>query len=227
MLSVMAYVSVAAWLANILSGSRTRHVVREAGVTSQQSPQVRKSLASSVVSTLRGPVYRRTDGIISISHDAGTHLAETAGLSRSSVTVIHNPAYTPEIADEAEAEIEHPWFRDSDQPVIIGIRRLVPYKNFDVLIEAVSIVSARKPVRLIILGKGRQREQLRSRAEELGVSERVEFPGFVDNPFAYLNRSDVFVMSSTHEAFGNVVVEALATGTPVVSTDCPGGPRRF
>jgi glycosyltransferase involved in cell wall biosynthesis len=112
-------------------------------------------------------------------------------------------------------------------PVILGVGELCARKDFGTLIRAFALVRRERPARLVILGKGRQREKLEALARELGVGADVSLPGFVNNPYPYMKRASLFVLSSAYEGFGNVLVEALATGTPVVATDCPSGPREI
>ena len=95
------------------------------------------------------------------------------------------------------------------------------------MIKAFSIVRKHRLTRLIILGEGEQRTKLEALVQELGLNDDVSMPGFVDNPFAYMSKASVFVLSSLSEGFGNVLVEAMACGCPVVSTDCPGGPAEI
>jgi glycosyltransferase involved in cell wall biosynthesis len=112
-------------------------------------------------------------------------------------------------------------------PVILGVGRLTPQKDFPTLIRAFALVRQQQPARLILLGEGEERSSLASLIEELHLQEEVDLPGFVDNPFAYMARARVLVLSSAWEGFGNVLVEAMAAGTPVVSTDCPSGPAEI
>ncbi len=100
-------------------------------------------------------------------------------------------------------------------------------KDFPSLIKAFAIVRKVQRARLVILGSGKDRQQLNNLVRELGLQDDVALIGFVDNPYAYLARSHVFVLSSAWEGFGNVIVESLALGMPVVSTNCPNGPAEI
>ena len=119
------------------------------------------------------------------------------------------------------------WFADGAPPVLLGAGKFKPQKDLSTLIRAFAMIRASRPARLIILGEGPQRKTLQALCTELGVLEDVAFPGFVDNPFAYMARSKVFVLSSAWEGFGMVLAEAMACGCPVVSTDCPSGPAEI
>jgi glycosyltransferase involved in cell wall biosynthesis len=102
-----------------------------------------------------------------------------------------------------------------------------PQKDFPTLLRAIHHLQEDHETNLIILGKGDDKPALKELAQSLGIADRVSFPGFVKNPYAYIARADVFALSSAWEGFGNVIVEAMACGTPVVSTKCPGGPSEI
>ncbi len=172
-------------------------------------------------------LYPRCDGVIAVSAGVAEDLVETIGLPASRVKTIYNPAVDAILLEKAAEAVSHPWLQPGEPPVFLGVGRLEPQKDFASLVRAFARVRARRPSRLVILGEGRERASLEALAAELGVAEQVALPGHVDNPFAWMARSAVFVLSSAWEGFGNVLAEALAVGTPVVSTDCPSGPREI
>jgi len=131
------------------------------------------------------------------------------------------------IAAEAGQPLAHPWFAPGQPPVLLGVGRLHVQKDFPNLLRAFAIIRTQRPIRLVILGEGELRSELETLAKKLDVSEDVAFPGFVDNPYTWMLRSAVFVLSSTYEGLANVLIEAMATGTSVVSTDCPSGPAEI
>ena len=141
------------------------------------------------------------------------------------VRVVPNPVPHDDVAAMAVAPLDHPWFDEPGVPVILSAGRLVDQKDFSTLIRAFAQVVKSRPARLVILGEGRERGALAALARELGVAEGVDLPGFVANPFAWMARARVFAVSSIYEGLSMVLVEAMACGTPVVSTDCPHGPR--
>jgi glycosyltransferase involved in cell wall biosynthesis len=130
-------------------------------------------------------------------------------------------------ARRAREAVNHPFFAEGAAPVILGVGRLEKQKDFPTLIRAFAQVRREQPLRLMILGEGSLRGELEQLAQQLGVAADVAMPGFVMNPHAYMARSRVFVLSSVWEGLGNVVIEALAAGTAVVSTDCPSGPAEI
>ena len=121
----------------------------------------------------------------------------------------------------------HSWVDSPDGPVILAVGKLIKRKDFDVLLAAFARLVAHRPARLIVLGEGRMRPKLLALAKALKVEEIVDFPGFNENPYAFFAKADLFVLSSRNEALPTVLIEAMACGCPVVSTDCPYGPREI
>jgi glycosyltransferase involved in cell wall biosynthesis len=171
--------------------------------------------------------YPWSDQIVAASHGVAADVAAMANLPNDRIQVIYNPVITPDVVAKIQEPIDHPWFAPGEPPVLLGVGRLVSQKDFFTLIRAFALVKQRCAARLMILGEGEQRPQLEALVRELGLEDDVALPGFADNPYAYMARSTVFVLSSIFEGFGNVVAEALAAGTPVVSTDCPSGPAEI
>lgn len=171
--------------------------------------------------------YPWSDGIVAASHGVAVDVAQITGLSVDRIPVIHNPVVTPEVLQKMQAPIEHPWFAPGEPPVILGVGRLVSQKDFPTLINAFAQVRQQCSARLMILGEGEDRSQLESQIQQLGLTADVALPGFIDNPYAYMAKAKVFALSSIFEGFGNVVAEAMATGTPIVSTNCDSGPAEI
>ncbi len=177
-----------------------------------------------VLACLASFAYRHAAGVITVSEGAATALVSCLGLERSRVHVIYNPVVTASLFSKAKAEVEHPWFKAGQPPVILGIGRLTPAKDFTTLIASFARLRAHFPARLMILGEGEERAALIALARKLGVSEDVELSGFTDNPYAYMRQAALFVLSSAWEGLPTVLIEALAVGVPIVATDCPSGP---
>jgi glycosyltransferase involved in cell wall biosynthesis len=169
------------------------------------------------------------DAVVAVSDGVADGLAAATGLPRDRITTIYNPVVSPAMLVKAAEPTPHPWLESGQPPVILGVGRLVPQKDFPTLIRAFARLRSEGPVRLLIVGPGSTEAQaeLRSLATALGGAEDMELPGSILNPFAYMARAGVFVLSSAWEGFGNVLVEALACGCPVVSTDCPSGPAEI
>jgi len=154
-------------------------------------------------------------------------LALTTGLPRAGITTIYNPVVSVTLQEQARAPLVHPWFAPGNPPVVLGAGRLEAQKDFPTLLKALARVLAVREVRLMLLGEGKDRPLLEALARDLGIAEHVELPGFVGNPFAYMARAAVFVLSSTYEGLPGVLIQAMACGCPVVSTDCPSGPAEI
>lgn len=167
------------------------------------------------------------DGIIAVSRGVAEDLICLLDLPRERVKVIYNPVINDDIDYLAQQKPGHSWFEKTSPPIILSAGRLHPQKDFPTLLKAFALVSKDKPCRLMILGEGEERNKLEALVCELQLQGRVVFPGQVANPYAYMAQSRLFVLSSAWEGFGNVLAEALAVGTPVVSTDCPSGPREI
>jgi len=216
---------VALW-ANILSGNKTKIIVSVHGMMSKEIKNSKKELAK-VIPFLVKTFYPRADKIVCVSSGIAEELANRYHLPKSKIQVIYNPIVTEEMFEMAEEPVDHPWFQLGQPPVILGVGRLTPAKNFETLIKAFSLVRRKLEAKLVILGEGREREKLEHLVEELGLKNDVSMPGFVDNPYKYMKNSSVFVLSSRWEGLPTVLIEALALGVPVVSTDCPSGPAEI
>jgi glycosyltransferase involved in cell wall biosynthesis len=168
-------------------------------------------------------IYRWADAVIAVSVDVARDIADQTNIPKERITTIYNPTFTPDLAEKARAPLDHPWFSPGSPPVILGAGRFAVQKDFPTLIKAFARVRATRSARLIILGEGKQRAQVSALAQRLGVDKDVELPGYVDNPLAWMARASTFVLSSAWEGLPGVLIEALACGCPVVSTDSPGG----
>ncbi len=171
--------------------------------------------------------YRWADTIIVPSQGVAADLARITRLPVNRIQVLPNPVVTPQLEKLSRQKIAHPWLQEHTTPVILGIGELSARKDFSTLIRAFALLRKQFRCRLIILGKGRQKEALETLARQLRIETDLDLPGFVDNPYPWMKQSDLFILSSRLEGFGNVLAEALATGTPVVSTNCPNGPAEI
>lgn len=172
--------------------------------------------------------YTASDGLVAVSKGVAEDLSEITGIPLKQIQVIYNPVVTIDLLNKAKQPIDHPWFMTGEPPVILGAGRLMIQKDYPTLIRAFAKVRQHRLCRLMIIGEiTPHKVELEALAAELGVAQDVQMPGFANNPYAYMSKAAVFVMSSQYEGFGNVLVEAMATGTPVVSTDCESGPAEI
>lgn len=169
----------------------------------------------------------QADAVVAVSQGVAENLAQHAPKCRPRTTVIYNPVITPDILAKAKQAVEHPWFQPGDGPVILGVGRLAVQKDFATLIRAFALLRRQRRARLVILGEGPERQNLEVLAAELGIRPDVSLVGYEENPHKYMSKADLFVLSSSWEGFGNVLVEAFAAQVPVVATDCRDGPREI
>jgi len=171
--------------------------------------------------------YGWADGVVAVSRGVADDLSNTIGLAREKIRVIYNPVIVPELFELAKEPVEHRWFRAGEPPVVLSAGRLTAQKDYPTLLRAFSLVIRAHPMRLVILGEGEERAGLEAMVRDLALEDVVSLPGFAKNPYAYMSKAKMFVLSSVWEGFGNVLVEAIAVGTPVISTDCPSGPAEI
>jgi len=226
LLSAMTHANVVALLARRLARANTRVVISEHNTLSEYTRDA-GSWRDRRLPAIAKPVYRWADTIVAVSEGAADDLASTLGLPRKGIEVIYNPVVTPALLEKARDTVDHRWFQPGQPPVVLGVGRLTSQKDFATLVRAFACVRGEREVRLVILGDGEDRGMIDALAEELGVAEDVQMPGFVENPYKYMARAAVFALSSRYEGLPTVLIEALACGTRVVSTDCANGPREI
>jgi glycosyltransferase involved in cell wall biosynthesis len=164
--------------------------------------------------------YARAHAVVATSQGVADDLAANFGVPRGKIRVLHNPVDLDAIARAVDEPA--PADLDGDHPVVAAAGRLAGVKNYPLLLRAVAVLARQRPVHVWILGEGPERAALEALAAEQGLGARVRFLGFQANPWRFIARADVFALTSTYEGFGNVLIEAMACGTPVVATRSPG-----
>lgn len=225
MLTAMFSNIFAIW-AKKISGVPFRLVISEQNTFSVATKEP-KGFDRVVMPLLVRLSYPYADEVTAVSEGAADDLAISAKLKRERVRVIYNPVITSDIMAKAKQPLEHPWFSQNEPPVILAVGRLTAQKDYPTLLHAFKIVQEAVPVRLLILGEGEDRAELTAMVNQLNLQKDVSMPGFVPNPYQYMARAAVFVMSSRWEGLPTVLIEALYCGAPLVSTDCPSGPREI
>lgn len=225
-LTALTHMNVAVAAARWLARSRARLILSERNQISRKAATVRPWRQRVVYAGVRF-AYPLADGVTAVSKGVATDLLQFARVKPQNVQVIYNPAFSDEVIDRSRELLNHPWFAEGEPPVILAVGRLHHQKGFDVLLDAFSAVLAETPCRLIVLGEGEQRENLERQAKQLGIAGYVQFPGFVKNPYAYMGRAALFVLSSRWEGLPGALIEAMACGCAVVATDCPSGPAEI
>jgi glycosyltransferase involved in cell wall biosynthesis len=225
-LSALTHANVIALLARRLTCVKTRLVVSE-------HISLRPALRHATLWRSRWLMYfmRWTypwaDGVIAVSKGVADDLVASTGLSKDRIDYIYNPIGASVLRQKAEQPFWHPWFALGEPPVVLGAGRLTAQKDFATLIRAVAKLCKFRRVRLVILGEGELRSNLQALIDELGLSEDVIMPGFCENPFGWMQKADLFVLSSVFEGLPGVLIEAMSYDLPVVSTDCPSGPSEI
>ena len=216
--------TVIAILARLLARTRTRVVVSDhvpLGVMYADQPRAVRAIAMTT-----RLFYPRADARIFVSAGAADDLSRLAGLPRDGFEIIHNPIPAAPATTTIPPAVKALW--DGADHRIVSVGTLKPVKNFPLLIDAFAVLHRQRPTaRLVIVGAGPLLEALRSQASALGLAEAVVFAGFTADPAPFYASADLFALASDYEGFGNVLVEAMRQGTPVVSTDCESGPREI
>jgi len=226
MLSAGKAVNVMVLLAKRLAMVSSRLVISEHNTLSnsvRESTDWRKKL----LPTFMRRTYSQSDAIVAVSEGVATDLSQEFPFLDKEIQVIYNPVVTPDLIHRSKEPLDHPWFKASEPPVVLSAGRFTEQKDFSTLVEAISLLRKERTVRLAILGKGKKQEELESVVRKENLEDNVLFPGFVDNPYKYMKQADVFALSSKWEGLPTVLIEAMACGTPVVSTDCPSGPAEI
>jgi glycosyltransferase involved in cell wall biosynthesis len=225
LISGLPRVNLSAIVANEIARKKTKVIVTVHG--SRPIIYHARSSMSQGVLRLERWLYPRAHSIVAVSKGTADDLAKNTGLSRKKIQVIANPAVTKAIFDSADEVVNDHPIEDAKRKIILGIGRLSMQKNFSVLIKAFGLLRNAVGAKLIILGEGEERPTLNAIIKDLDLTESVCLPGFVSNPFAYLRRADLFVLSSRFEGLPTVLLEAMALGVPVVSTNCRSGPEEI
>lgn len=226
LVSSMSHANLVALWAGKLARQATPVVVTVHNTMSQSTPQ-QGAMGGWLWPRLLHSFYPWADQVVAVSRGAADDLARTARLPRDRIRVVYNPVITPALLDRAAHAPDHPWFAAGEPPVVLGVGRLNRQKDFGTLIRAFAEVRRTRAVRLIILGDGEERAALERLVGELSLAADVALPGFRDDAASFMGHSALFVLSSAWEGLPTVLIEALAAGSRVVSTDCPSGPREI
>ena len=217
---VMAFLSYfITAVAAALSGGHGRVIFNQgtptSGFLADRDFAWRRPLRRLVFAALTRLFYRRADAVVATSAGVADDLATTYGVPRERMVVLHNPVDTDVIA----AAAAEPVSDIAERPLVAAAGRLAGVKNYPLLLAAIAQIPG---AGAWILGDGPDHDALQRLAGQLGIDRRVRFWGFQANPWRFIARADVFVLTSTYEGFGNVLVEAMVCGTPVVATRSPG-----
>jgi glycosyltransferase involved in cell wall biosynthesis len=226
LISALEHSNLAAILAAKLARTGTP-VMATIHQTFSRALEMSRSLHQKALIRAAIKVTPMADRIVTVSHGTAADFARLAKIPKEHINVIYNPIVGPALYQSAQEPIDHPWFQEGQPPVVLGMGRLTAQKDFPNLIRAFASLKKTSDARLMIFGDGEERDPLERLVREMELCDCVSMPGVVSNPYAYLKRASLFVLSSAWEALPTVLVEAMACGCPVVSTDCKNGPREI
>ncbi|MHA2282682.1 MAG: glycosyltransferase [Planctomycetota bacterium] len=226
MLSALNRANFVALWARRLAGTPQRLVINEQNTLSQDALNAQFRLAW-LLPYLAKYFYRWADSVVGVSQGVADDLVQVVGIPKQLVKVIYNPGVMPGISEKAKSPLDHPWFQPGEPPVLLAVGRLTKQKDFTILIKAFALLRQSRSARLLIVGEGPERQMLETLIQQLDVKEDISIPGFIENPYAYMGRASVFILSSLWEGLPTVLMEALFCGAPIVATDCPSGPREI
>lgn len=224
LLTAQTHINLIGIIAKMLSRRKIRLVVSE---HIDLREVIKHNLKERRIVKFASYFYGMADEIIAVSKGVADSISAILKIDGNKIKVIHNPLISEDISRLMRENPGHPWFENGSVPVVIAIGRLVPQKDFVTLVNAFAMARQTMALRLFILGEGFLKDKINNMIDDLSLSDEVKLAGIVENPFQYLSRASMFVLSSLYEGFPSVLVEAMACGIPVVSTDCPSGPREI
>ena len=226
LISFMNQVNVVALLARRLARVETRLIISDHNnprlLIDERNPVYRKD---RLIYRAAKYIYPWADEIVAVSDGVAEDLADVAEIDRGRITRIYNPVVGDSLREQMAEPCDHVWIDDDETRVVLGAKPEAQ-KNLSLLVRALSRIED-DDVRLVVVGTGEQSELLETLSRELGIEDRVDVRGYVENIYAYMSGADVFALSSHWEGLPTILIEALACGCPVVSTDCPSGPREI
>jgi len=223
LISNLPYLDLMTALALKLAFGPTRLIA----IQHMRQPAPRPRLKKAVYSLILKLTYALADAVVCVSQTVRRDCGLVLSCPSESLPLIYNPV----VPDDLEAQIKGalPFVPPTGSPLLLSVGRLLPVKNHRLLLQAFQEIRTSHPdahLLLICEGDKRAERELRELAMKLGIDKHFTITGMVRNIFPALSRADLFIVPSRQEAFGNVIAEALACGTKVVSTDC-GGPREI
>lgn len=214
------YIDIVGVVINRLAGQSCQQAVTIHTARSADDMSGKKRV-KQVYEVLCRLLYPRAQHVVAVSQAVAKDTKKYFNLQN--VKVIYNPVVTPSLYNKSEASLDHPFYQNKQAPVLLAIGRMTTQKDFPTLLKAFAQLRQKLSAKLLILGDGEDRDMLEALAKKLNIGDDLSMPGFVDNPYPYIKNADVLVSSSAWEGLPTVLIEALALGTPVVATDCPGG----
>lgn len=226
LIAFMTHAGVVALLAKKLSGIKTEIYCSERNVTPRSTPGF-LGWKQWILRWAARFFYRQADGIFAVSRAVQEDLFKSIKIPPQKVRILPNPVVSEDVWAMANHSCPHRWLKAGQPPVILAAGRLTAQKNFSDLIMAFEIVRAKRRCRLVLLGEGELRRELKNQIQASAWMGDILLAGYQANPFSWMRRAKVFVLSSLWEGLPGVLIQAMACGTRVISTDCPGGSREI
>jgi len=221
--SFLSSTNVTVILAREFAATKARLIISE---HTHPTTNLKNEMYGNITKLFMKKLYPKADKIVTVSEWIKQDLVQNFHLPENKIKAICNPVDSENIELLSREEIENIWFK-SDIPVIVAVGRLTKQKGYPYLLRAFSIVREQLSCRLLIIGEGEDKTMLDTMAKELGIEKDTIFAGFQKNPFKYMAKSSLFVLSSLYEGFPNVILEAMTLGLAIVATDCPSGPSEL
>ncbi len=227
LISTIYHANLIAIFAKTIARVKTKIIVRESNMHQTLKDASYNLVTYKFTLILMRLLYPLADSIIVVSRAMGDEIVALVKGIGHKVNLIHNFINFDEVSFLANKPVLHPWIEEKKTKIILSVGRLSNQKNWPILLHAFARIRKDNDVKLIILGEGPQRKELEALVRKLGIQSSVSLPGFDSNPYSWMSKVEIFVLSSDFEGFPNVLVQALACGCKVISSDCASGPREI
>lgn len=212
-------------LAKLISNHKPKLIVRESNSVLALRGNI---LMRFIKKRVKRFVYSKADCVVALCQEMRTELITAMNVQADKIRVIYNPTVFKDLYQLKQEPVNHPWLTSTAQiPVITASGRFDQQKDFNTLIRAFANVVAQNPCRLILIGDGVLRKQILTLAEQLNIGSHIYLTGFIQNPYKYITKSTIFVLSSRYEGLANALIEAQACGVPTIATTCPTSPSEI
>jgi len=226
LISAQTHANIASIICIALTGSKTKSVITEHSMFSGKKENY-KGNKIKLLSMMAKVFYRKASEIVAVSEGVASDVKKLLDRESIDISVIYNPVNIRQIRELSKFPVTHRWFDMPGKKVIVAVGRLTAAKDYPTLLLALEIACQKSDLGLLIIGEGEERHNIEGLIVDLKLSETVELMGNKKNPYSYMANSSLFVLSSVVEGFGIALVEALALGLPIVSTDCLSGPSEI
>lgn len=226
LLAAMDHINIVALLAKMLARTETKIIVSIHSTISQATKNA-QNIKALVIPIIASSLYRKADSVVAVSQGVAQDFSRMTHFPLHKISVIYNPVVSNLLFELASEQVFHPWIEDKTIPVILAVGRLTRAKDYGTLIKAFVKTRETLKAKLLILGEGEERTKLENLVASLDAEDDISLAGFSANPYPYMVNTELFVLSSQWEGLPTVLVEALALGANIVSTDCESGPREI